>query len=385
VLRIDSAVNVSTMRGCYRAGRGSSDFPGAIMTTLRQFSTCCAVTALVAGMAIGASSTASAQSQADFVQMMAAMKRLEARVAALEGENKQAKQEAAAARAEARGLRQKMGAAAPSSGAGAPNVTAVPPGIYAMVTKAPVLPPVASWGGLYWGAAFGIGWMRAAVTETSTEALNELFSDSPTFTTIATSNSALSGRNAGDIANLYLGYNLLATPTVVLSGQIEGGVSNIRVNLSGSGSTSTRGTNGGFTTIATTTFNSTDTLDNRWMLSALGRGGVLVDPADFVYLLGGYTYARFEAFGVGFGLNGGTIGAGWERQVTPSWTLRGEYRYTKFEGKDINQNSVSNFVQTTTSNGGSSTLTDNDVSATTRHLSADMHSVWIGVAHQFGQ
>jgi outer membrane immunogenic protein len=307
--------------------------------------------------------------------MMSAIKRLEARVAAVESENKQARQDAAAARAEAHMLRQKMGATAPYSGAGAAKVAALPPGIYAMATKAPALAPAPSWSGLYWGAAFGMGWMGGQVTEATLETDANVAPGLPTFRTSTSSNSALDGRNAGAIANLYLGYNILATPAIVLGGQVEGGVSNIRVNLGGSRSLVS---GSGGTITQTETLSTTDVLDNRWMVSVLGRGGVLVDPADFVYLLGGYTYGRFEAFGVGVGLNGGTIGAGWERQVAPGWMLRGEYRYTKFEGKDINQNSASTINQL-------GVITINDASATTDHVSADMHSVWLGVAHYFGQ
>jgi hypothetical protein len=50
------------------------------------------------------------------------------------------------------------------------------------------------------------------------------------------------GRNAGAIGNLYLGYNFLATRTVVIGGQVEGGISNIRVNLAGTGSSTTNST-----------------------------------------------------------------------------------------------------------------------------------------------
>jgi len=130
--------------------------------------------------------------------------------------------------------------------------------------------------------------------------------------------------------------------------------------------------------VSSSTFNATDSLDNRWMVSLLGCGGVRVDPVDYVYLLGGYTYARLETLnspigiagqaplfapvtgftqfpnavlrrsgGDSFGLNGATVGGGWERQIAPRWSLRGEYRYTKFQGKDVSENFVTNssFVQ----------------------------------------
>jgi len=373
------------------------------MDTLHRLCGACATAALAIGVGVGIPSAAKAQSQADFAAMTAAMKRLEARVDALEGENKQAKRDVEAARAEARALRQKLGVAAPPPAAPAVVASRSPAaaGTYAMATKAPLPAPAPSWKGFYAGVGFGIGWMRGGEDQASTD----LFTDQDvvvgngTFLTNQVTKTAFSldGRKAGGIANLFLGYNFVATPTVVLGGQVEGGVSNIRASLSGSGAAATSGAsvftdpggatfpNGSFTT--TTSFNTADSLDNRWMVSVLGRGGVVVDPADFVYLLGGYTYARFETFNsvVGFGLNGGTIGGGWERQIASGWSLRGEYRYTKFQGKDVSETFVTNTVQTTRDPTGAvtDTFAFNDNFSRTSHYTADMHSLWIGVVHYF--
>jgi opacity protein-like surface antigen len=119
------------------------------------------------------------------------------------------------------------------------------------------------------------------------------------------------------------------------------------------------------------------------MVSALARGGVLLDPVDYVYLLGGWTYGRFE-FGQSFGLNGATIGAGWERQVAPGWTLRAEGRYTKFETKTLTTNFTSNTASISTNAGvptAAFNITNTD-NASDR-ISADMWSVWLGFAHTF--
>jgi opacity protein-like surface antigen len=129
-----------------------------------------------------------------------------------------------------------------------------------------------------------------------------------------------------------------------------------------------------------------DTIDTRWMVSVLGRGGVLVDPQDLVYVIGGYTYARSEAFGTSFGLNGATIGAGWERQLAAGWTLRGEYRFSKFQSKDVTKTFASSDVGTSRNGTGVVTgvQTDSAVTTQTAHVAADMHSLWLGVAHSFG-
>jgi hypothetical protein len=50
-----------------------------------------------------------------------------------------------------------------------------------------------------------------------------------------------------------------------------------------------------------------DTLASRWQVSALARGGFLIDPYEMVYLIGGWTYAGFETLqnNAQLGLNGG--------------------------------------------------------------------------------
>jgi opacity protein-like surface antigen len=139
------------------------------------------------------------------------------------------------------------------------------------------------------------------------------------------------------------------------------------------------------------------------MTSVLARAGFLIDPADYIYAIGGYTYGRFElaqsqpfGFGFGtiagvlaqspsFGLNGGTIGGGWERQIAGGWSLRAEARYTVFQSKTINTSSYTNSTQTfNSSTPGLSFVENISTSATmAQRVSANMCSVWLGVAHYF--
>jgi opacity protein-like surface antigen len=121
----------------------------------------------------------------------------------------------------------------------------------------------------------------------------------------------------------------------------------------------------------------TDLIENRWLVSALLRGGRLVDPDDYVYLLGGYTYGRFQAEGEGFGLSGGTIGAGWEKRLVPGWTVKAEYRYTRFQNKDL-------FLNSQGSTSGTPSTSNSSSSADIHFSDIDMHSVWVGVSHYFG-
>ena len=338
--------------------------------------------------AVGVPSMAKAQSAADLARLSEAMKRLEARVAALESENKQAKKETAAARAEADVLRRKVEAARqPRAVAPIPAATIAAagpsPGIYAMAVKAPPPAPTPRWNGFYAGAAFGVGAMHA----------NESFTDNSTLTfvvpalnetQITTNNETdtASGRNVAAMSSLLIGYNFPLGNRFIGGVQVEGTLANTRVNLSGSG------TDFSSTTFffppappappgtSTSAFSFTDTLDNRWMVSALARAGALIDPDDLVYVIGGYTYGRFENVDGGFGLNGGTVGVGWERQIVPGWTLRGEYRYTRFQDTDLHVNTQS------ASSDGSSTTTFN-TSQITHYSGLDMHSLWLGVSHYF--
>src|SRR5262249_54786229 len=136
------------------------------------------------------------------------------------------------------------------------------------------------------------------------------------------------------------------------------------------------------TTSTTATF--IDSLAQRWAASALARLGLLVDPRDLVYVIGGYTYGGFDWSGRTFGLNGATVGGGWEHQIAPSWTLKAEYRYTQFAGKDLPRPAGSAFTQTITELGaGSTTVGATGFTATDRVSGIALHALRLGVAHYF--
>jgi opacity protein-like surface antigen len=120
------------------------------------------------------------------------------------------------------------------------------------------------------------------------------------------------------------------------------------------------------------------------MASALARLGVLVDPRDLVYAIGGWSYGGFTtgAFTTGlhpFNLNGPTVGVGIEREVAPAWTARAEYRYTHWLPRDVmaGQTQIDNFTGSASSTNSTDTLTETD------RISIDMHAVRFGIVHYF--
>jgi outer membrane immunogenic protein len=338
--------------------------------------------------------------EGDLQQVLKALKTLESRVATLESENQHYKRDAASARAEAQALKQKLG----RQGEPKPGAQAVanipeqhsPAASYAMATKAP-LAAVPTWGGFYAGASFGIASQRARKDETDPfTSTSTQVQGTTTDTFVSSSNftDGLGGRGPGAMVNLYLGYDRMVTDRFLLGAQIEGGVSNMRTRLTGPDSTlqssvstfNNAGVINGQTSTSLNSGNTTDHLDNRWSMSALLRGGVLADPKDLLYLIGGLSYARFEFADQTVGAFGGTVGAGWERKITPSWTLKAEYRYTRFQDRTVATafNSSNAGVGTTTFGGGPSTSTGSTTELRTDKVSGlDWQTVMVGMSHYF--
>jgi opacity protein-like surface antigen len=354
---------------------------------IRSFAICTVAFLAVAPLAGLSSARAD---DADLTQVLKTLKALESRVATLESEKQQYRREAASARAETQALKQKLGRQ--------PNPTVpmqLPPsGSYAMVTKAPLLAAVPTWGGFYAGASFGLVSQHANKDETDPNTGTSNFVEGTFSETVLSSNtfaSSLGGRGLGAMANLYLGYNYMLPSNFLVGAEIEGGISNTRTRLtglsSGPGSSVTieniAGVIATSTSTSQSTGNATDHLDNRWAMSALVRGGFVVDPKDLIYLVGGLSYARFEFADQSFGAFGGTVGAGWERKITPSWTLKGEYRYTRFQDRTLTE-SFSSSGSTSTTGAITSTSSFSNASLDTNRFSGlDWHTVSIGVSHYF--
>jgi outer membrane immunogenic protein len=275
-----------------------------------------------------------------------------------------------------------------------PAAVTLPPaatggGAYAMATKAP-LAPMPSWTGAYAGAAFGLGRLGATSTQSSTsvDSSTGIFSGTFVDTSTDVSIASLSGHGPGALVNLFVGYNWMLTSNFLIGAQLEGGVSNIRAKVSGSDPFFSVGTDVG--TPGGTTVNTesgvdsfTDSISNRWLVSALVRGGWSIDSQDLIYVLGGVTYGRFEWGEETFGMFGGTVGVGVERQIAPLWTLKAEYRYTKFQNKTINT-SFAGAGSTVSTGFNPGTESFIEAGTTANAVTADMHSVMFGISHYFG-
>jgi opacity protein-like surface antigen len=317
-------------------------------------------------------------------QVLKTLKALESRVETLESEKQQYRRDAASARAETHALKQKLG---PQPGPlSSPKVPLT--NSYAMVTQTPVPPTVPTWGGRYAGASFGLTSQHANQEGFTSETGTSTFSQPnlSSFNSFSESLfSNLGGRGLGATANLYLGYDQMLLNNFLVGAEIEGGLANTRTTMSGGMSglqqnvstTTGFGTSSTSTTTATNTGNTILNMENRWVVSALARGGVLVDPKDMIYLVGGVTYGSFELLDQSsLGTFGGTVGAGWERKITPSWTFKAEYRYTRFQDRTVTESVASN-----TSGAGNTSTNDTLVSSKITGL--DWHTVTIGVSHYF--
>lgn len=257
---------------------------------------------------------------------------MQAEIAALKAENREFRKRRdrpATARAAAAAPLTTPSAAASSL---PPRAPVRPADAYAMASGA-----LSIWTGAYMGVSLGAGGMRAS-TSGSGNSSTQFFGPPPTLETTSFAFGGNGRFNAGAVADLYAGYSR-QWGNWVGGVQGEAGLGRIfsRFDLNGSGNS-----NG---VITNTAFQQTNSLNINFMVSALGRVGYLIDPRNQIYGLAGWTFAGFSTtltplavtqpfasfFGSSFGANGVTVGAGWEHQIAEQWTLRAEYRYTKFE------------------------------------------------------
>jgi opacity protein-like surface antigen len=317
---------------------------------------------------------------------------LQARIKELEAEIRSLRKKAAGPKPEPR-LQNPAALTTPTNST-SPYVTPTSGPAYPLAVKAPLAVRPFDWSGPYAGFSLGLGFLNANQTTTGTFTSVDTDLPSPpglreTFTT----NSAATGKarfETGALADLYIGYNFRTAPGWVSGVQLEGSLGRFfaRFNESGASNFTDVRSDVGLTNVSNQTFTFKDSLNITFMVSALARLGLLVTPRDLVYGLAGWSYAGFNTTlpnveDPSFGANGVTVGAGWERQILDTWTLKLEYRYTQFESITVpsfSANSSTRFTQPGGVPFSLSTSTSNEAA----RVSPSLHVVRIGLTHYFG-
>jgi opacity protein-like surface antigen len=198
---------------------------------------------------------------------------------------------------------------------------------------------------------------------------------------VATSNGS---GGVGAVFDAFLGVNTLVGSRFVAGLQVEGTLSDVNFDSSGTRDYTYFTAAGPTGVTASSEFRPH--VHARWMASALMRVGFLADPDTLLYGIGGWTGAQFEYNDLtdnpffepndSFWANGGSVGAGIERRFGPNWSLRAEYRYTLFQNRDI----ANNFLFTTSGAGAATASSQSNSIQTAFHNS--MQVARLGVAYQ---
>ena len=277
-----------------------------------------------------------------------------------------------------------------------PYVTPTAGPVYPLAAKAPLAVRAFDWSGPYAGFSLGLGFLNANTTTTGTfTSVDRDLPSPPGLTTTNTTNTIASGKvrhETGALADLYIGYNFRPAAGWVSGVQLEGSLGRFfaRFNESGASNSTNVRSDSGLTNISSATFTQKDSLNITFMVSALARLGFLVTPRDLVYGLAGWSYAGFNTTlpnveDPSFGANGVTVGAGWERQILDTWTLKLEYRYTQFES--ITVPGFSSSVSTNFNNFINPPVPVSSFSQTSNEasrVSPSLHVIRVGLTHYFG-
>jgi opacity protein-like surface antigen len=340
-------------------------------------------------MQCGISGSAGAQ-EPDLAQVHLLLKKLEARVATLEDQNIRLKHEADEARAQATALRASRPAVpTPQTSKGSKPTPALE--AYAMATKAVSVTPRAatpiasdSWSGPYWGISIGGASTRSQVTSQETYRARFPTNSAPfDLNQIVSNANATANRNPGATFDLFAGANMRFGQYVLGGVQLEGSLAELDFNSEG-----TRALNY-FNSIGPTGQTAVGPfrphVHSRWMISALARAGTFIDPSTLLYAIAGVTLAQFEYQnltdnlffqpGERFFSNGANVGGGIEHKINSHWSIRAEYRYTKF--RDVE---VSNNFSWSSSSGGAVSATQTNAIQT--HFENQMHVGRLGFSYQ---
>lgn len=288
-------------------------------------------------------SGAASASTTDDSRILEKLSVLEARISALETENRAIKKEAVEAQAQLRKVNDQRFR---SSNAVVPTQ----PGSALAYKVYPVTPKTSGWTGMFWGASAGGVDTRSSVTSTQRDTLIPSV-NIPGAGYDAVGRSA--GNHAGGVIDVFAGWNTQIN-RIVIGGQLEATAANLNFSSNGAKVFSYFDANGPSGHPSSGDFRPQ--VAARWMSSALLRAGVLLDDQTLAYAIGGWTVAQFEARNVtdntfyqpveSFWANGWTGGAGIERKLDSNWSVRAEYRYTSFGNARTTDHFGHQFAQT---------------------------------------
>lgn len=116
-----------------------------------------------------------------------------------------------------------------------------------------------------------------------------------------------------------VGYDYMVSPRFLLGGLLDAHVGNIETTLDIAG------------------FNAS--IQETYGFDAGLRAGYLFTPNTLGYVLGGYSWQKYKldtnaGFGFDWSQSGYFVGAGVETAISSNWTIKTEYRYTRFGTKD---------------------------------------------------
>lgn len=120
-----------------------------------------------------------------------------------------------------------------------------------------------------------------------------------------------------------LGYDYMVSPRFLIGGLVDAHVGNIKTSLD----------------IAPLGGLSAD-IKETYGFDVGVRAGYLLTPNTLGYVLGGYAWQKYKldtnigGFGLDWDQGGYFLGVGAETAINNSWTLKGEYRYTRFSTND---------------------------------------------------
>lgn len=256
------------------------------------------------------------------------------------------------------------------------------------------------WAGAYFGAYFGAGGGNSHTNLSSTQDFTSTSILATSTTTTAGSRESsgrMSGKSTGSVADLFVGYNFHQPCANFLFGaQVEGSFFN---DISYKSIGSSVGTGSQATTIVTangtTVISATSGEDGTTefsdelhsMVKLVARGGYLFNPCTMFYVLAGGVEGNFvvpdddNPFGgrrskweAGY-----TLGAGVEYTFGNHWSVRGEYRYLRFNNIDRNRSSFSDSISTNPTGVFTTSSTFNQKT----HSNLDFNMGEVGIVYSF--